>query len=367
MPDQSARTAIVALGELVVDWVCMDKGAGPLHTGGFWRCIGGNATNVAVGLQRLGSEARLVAKVGEDIHEKYLRRCLEAEGVDLRHLIVDPRYPTAQCYCFWDREDDYSYYNFPEPHAADMLSADELKPEMFAHASAMHTTGISLMLEPRRSAVFRAIEMARDLGLVFSFDATFATDRSHESEADLHAMRSADILKLNFYELAYWLKVLCGESLASCDISGTAGPAVKDEISRAAAKIVDQFEPALLAVTLGEHGCLLVTAGGSTFCPALKVETVAAIGAGDGFVAGLLHILDRHPPSARGADNDGASRTGLSLDSLRSLTTDQLFECGMFANAVGALVTTTSGASDGLPTTAAVNAVLSAQMSKIKR
>ncbi|HEY9719855.1 MAG TPA: carbohydrate kinase family protein, partial [Trichormus sp.] len=151
MPDQSARTAIVALGELVVDWVCMDKGAGPLHTGGFWRCIGGNATNVAVGLQRLGSEARLVAKVGEDIHEKYLRRCLEAEGVDLRHLIVDPRYPTAQCYCFWDREDDYSYYNFPEPHAADMLSADELKPEMFAHASAMHTTGISLMLEPRRS------------------------------------------------------------------------------------------------------------------------------------------------------------------------------------------------------------------------
>ncbi|MGQ7322983.1 hypothetical protein ACTGUQ_12570, partial [Streptococcus suis] len=82
---------------------------------------------------------------------------MENEGVDLSHLIVDKRYATAQCYCFWDRDDDYSYYNWPEPHAADMLSADELHAEMFANASAMHTTGISLMLEPRRTAVLHAI------------------------------------------------------------------------------------------------------------------------------------------------------------------------------------------------------------------
>jgi len=98
MAEPSARTAIVALGELVVDWVCMEKGAGPFHTGGFWRCLGGNAANVAVGVRRLGGETRLVAKVGDDIHEKYLRRCLTSEGVDLEHLIVDKRYPTAQCY-----------------------------------------------------------------------------------------------------------------------------------------------------------------------------------------------------------------------------------------------------------------------------
>lgn len=364
MPEPSAPTAIVAFGELVVDWVCMDKGAGPLHTGGFWRCIGGNATNVAVGLQRLGSRARLVAKVGEDIHERYLRRCLAIEGVDLSHLIVDPRYPTAQCYCFWDRDDDYSYYNWPEPHAADMLSADELKPEMFANASAMHTTGISLMLEPRRSAIFRAIEMARDLGVLFSFDATFATTRSHESEADLHAMRSADVLKLNFYELAYWLKALSGKNLSSCDISGTAGAAVKDEISLAAQRIIDEFKPALLAVTLGEHGCLLVTAGGSTFCPALEVVTVAAVGAGDGFIAGLLHVLNKQ--SSPADDGDSASISGLSVANISALTSERLFECGMFANAVGALVTTTAGASDGLPTTAAVRALLSQQISNTR-
>jgi len=363
MPDSSARTAIVAIGELVVDWVCLEKGAGPLHTGGFWRCLGGNATNVAVGLRRLGSESRLIAKVGHDIHERYLRRCLEAEGVDLTYLIVDPRYPTAQCYCFWDRDEDYSYYNWPQPHAADMLSADELKPEMFANTQAMHTTGISLMLEPRRSAILRAIQMTRDLGVLFSFDATFPTDRSYESESDLHAMRSADILKLNFYELAYWLNALYGEQLSSCDLFGPAAASVKEEISRAAGKIIGEFAPALLAVTLGQYGCLLATAGGSVFCRALKVPTVAAVGAGDGFIAGLLHILARK--LVQQDSGDGAPSSGLTAQNLRALTNEQLFACGMFANAVGALVTTTAGASDGLPTAAAVDALLSEQMSDI--
>ena len=224
---------------------------------------------------------------------------------------------------------------------------------MFAGASVMHTTGISLMIEPRRTAVLRAIEMAGDLNVLFSFDATFATDRSHESEADLKAMRSADILKLNFYELAYWLAALNGEKLGSCDVIGSSGGAVKTDIVRAARKIAGEFQPALLAVTLGEYGCLLINDGGSKFCPALKVETVAAIGAGDGFIAGLLHGLTKR-------------YANLSADDLRAIGCDELLDIGMFANAVGALVTTTAGASDGLPHTAAVNALLSQQITDIR-
>ncbi|MFN3889238.1 MAG: 1-phosphofructokinase family hexose kinase [Beijerinckiaceae bacterium] len=66
-----------------------------------------------------------------------------------------------------------------------------------------------------------------------------------------------------------------------------------EEQERAAAEIVASGKVAILAVTLGQEGALLVDAEGAFRMPALPVEANSAVGAGDSFVAAMTLALAR--------------------------------------------------------------------------
>ena len=68
--------------------------------------------------------------------------------------------------------------------------------------------------------------------------------------------------------------------------------------------------PALVVVTLGAAGSMAVAAGASVTRPAVKVDVGDTVGAGDAFVAGLLHQL-----CARGLLTPAGLR-GLTVDDL---------------------------------------------------
>lgn len=50
-------------------------------------CVGGNATNVAIGLSRLGIGAGLCSEVGDDEFSEKIDRILESEKIDRSHMI----------------------------------------------------------------------------------------------------------------------------------------------------------------------------------------------------------------------------------------------------------------------------------------
>ena len=117
--------------------------------------------------------------------------------------------------------DDYSYYNWPAPHAADKLAAEELQPFMFEGVSIIHMTGISLMIEPRRSAILKAVEMAKERGIIVSFDACFPTDKEDAmAPAGRKVMKSSDVLKVNLHELSYWYHNLQNETAEDFGVGG---------------------------------------------------------------------------------------------------------------------------------------------------
>jgi fructokinase len=91
---------------------------------------------------------------------------------------------------------------------------------------------------------------------------------------------------------------------------------------------------------LGAAGCVYFTSGFDGVVVGFSVAAIDATGAGDGFVAGLLHGL----LTDRGVPGDEAR--------LRQL-------CRL-ANAVGALTTTERGAIPALPTMERVRAFLAA-------
>ena len=77
-------------------------------------------------------------------------------------------------------------------------------------------------------------------------------------------------------------------------------------VAEAARAFVAAGKVACLAVTLGHEGAILAHAGGVIDHPGLPVEVRSATGAGDSFVAGMVHAL------AAGEDAAGAFRWGLA-------------------------------------------------------
>jgi 6-phosphofructokinase 2 len=82
-----------------------------------------------------------------------------------------------------------------------------------------------------------------------------------------------------------------------------------EAIGAAAMEIVTAGKARLVAVTMGHEGALLAHAGGTMFLPALKIEAASAVGAGDSFVAAMVHAL------CRGDDDLTAFRIGLAAGS----------------------------------------------------
>lgn len=65
----------------------------------------------------------------------------------------------------------------------------------------------------------------------------------------------------------------------------------EEEIVDAAGELVRRGKARHIAVTMGKDGAILVDASGALRLPALNVETASSVGAGDSFLAAMVHAL----------------------------------------------------------------------------
>ncbi|MFA7586897.1 MAG: PfkB family carbohydrate kinase, partial [Novosphingobium sp.] len=96
-------------------------------------------------------------------------------------------------------------------------------------------------------------------------------------------------------------------------LTGTTYASAAD-IGEAAMAFVRSGKVQHLTVTLGHLGAVMAYPGGVDIRPALPVEVKSATGAGDSFVAGILHGF------ARGEDATGAFRWGMAAGTAAVLT-----------------------------------------------
>jgi sugar/nucleoside kinase (ribokinase family) len=373
--------SVVTIGEVVVDWISTEVGTDFTDAKDFVRSLGGNASNVAIGLARLGVEVRLIGKRGDDPHGKYLDSVLQNERVNLNDLIVDQGSPTAQCYVFRHEREEYSFFNWPRPNASHLLTEDEVTENSLVDATFLHATGISLTIAPRRHAVIRALKMAKKLGVPISFDAGFPTGEDREArEFALTALKTADIVKVNLSELEFWTDALEKENLAEARDEKKAGrtagvlpnkplsSTIVDPLDQSTKKASDEViemgkklsgflsvsdngevSGPNLIVTLGAFGSLLLTRNGDdVFAPALPADSVSELGAGDAFVAGMIAEL------LNCAGESKETEPGY----LYKLKKDQWHRVLTVANAVGALSTRSMTAWEALPTREELSALV---------
>lgn len=319
--------------------VCVGEGLvvlvaepGPLEDSDtFHRMSGGAEANVASVFAQLGVDAAWISRVGDDGFGRYLVRQLTAAGVDTSGVAIDDVRPTGMYIkqrgsgsgTEYDlaRGDSAMTY-FRAGSAASALSPtgfDERASELVSDADLVHFTGITVAISNT------AADLTRELlgrPAVVSFDLNFrpALWRSREAEAPEvlgEHVRGSDV-------------VFMGADEAQ-SVFGTSNP---DEL-RALFP-----EPRHLVIKNDAHTVTAFEGTARFDVPALRLDVVEKIGAGDafagGYLAGLLwgrsaaeRVRFGHLCAAGALTGHGDIASVLPLDVLVQLA--ELDDCGWAA------------------------------------
>ncbi len=267
---------IICLGEALIDITPPSRGTSIIATGQMAMAAGGAPANVAVGLSRLGTAVGFVGRVGADFFGQHLADVLAQNGVDVSHLGRDSGANTGLAFVTWDEHGDATYLFYRNPSADTRLDPADLDPAYLAQAQVLQFGSLLLATEPSAAATYRALEIMQAAGKLLSYDLNLRLS-GWSDEATARAvvgrpLDQANIVKLNRPELAFFT----GESDPAL---GTAR-LWRDNLR-------------LVVVTLDREGCFYRTRTASGFVAAFMVEAVDTVGAGDGFMAGLLDGLRR--------------------------------------------------------------------------
>ncbi|MCP3144931.1 carbohydrate kinase family protein [Pyxidicoccus xibeiensis] len=318
---------VVCFGETLVDFLPSAPGQRVRDVPAWHPCTGGSPANVAVGVARLGLRSAMVGVVGADEFGHFLRERLAAEGVDVSHLRQTAEARTGLVFISLDARGERTFTFFRTRSAEFLLGEADVDPGFLLRAKVVHCGSNSLHRQEARDATVRMLELARGADRIVSCDPN---------------------LRLHAWEDPSALKGLLARMLPLCTVVKLSeeelGYVTETQVPEEALARLSAMGVLLPVVTLGERGAVLLWKGERVHVPAPRVPVVDTTGAGDGFVAGMLHGLARWYGGAR-ALSENATR-----EELAALAT---FACEVGARVVGRL-----GAVEGLPRVEELAAVL---------
>ncbi|PKA49952.1 Fructokinase-2 [Apostasia shenzhenica] len=307
---------IVSFGEMLIDFVPTVSGVSLAEAPGFIKAAGGAPANVAIAVARLGGRAAFMGKLGDDEFGHMLAAILRENGVSDAGVTFDSGARTALAFVTLRSDGEREFMFYRNPSADMLLTPAELDLDLIRRAKVFHYGSISLITDPCRSSHLKAMEVAKEAGVLLSYDPNLRLPLwPSEADAKEQIMRiwdQADVIKVSDVELEF----LTGKD------------SLEDEVA------LTLWRPTLklLLVTLGEKGCKYYTKDYRGTVDAFTVKQVDTTGAGDAFVGALLCKL---------------------VDDISILQDEKrLREALRFANACGGITTTKKGAIPALPTIA---------------
>lgn len=278
----NSATDVVTLGETMA--LIRAAHPGPLmHAAEMTLGMGGSESNFAIALRRLGSTVTWVGRIGVDSFGDYIRRELAAEQVDTV-IVADPTAPTGLMIKERRTASTQKVWYYRERSAGSRLSPDDLPLEKIRNARILHVTGITPALsESAANTVDRAIDVARDAGIIVSFDVNYRA-----------GLWSPDVAGETLRGLAARADVVFASEDEAALITGPAA-----DIAELAHRIAE-LGPAQVIIKLGPRGCAALIDGAEHRADAISIDALDTVGAGDGFVAGYVsELLADSKPSAR--------------------------------------------------------------------
>ncbi|TNC46705.1 5-dehydro-2-deoxygluconokinase [Rubellimicrobium rubrum] len=288
---------VITIGRSSVDLYGAQVGGRLEDMGSFQKYIGGSPTNMAAGTARLGLRSALITRVGDEHMGRFIREELSREGVDVRGVVTDPERLTALV-ILGIRDQEQFPLIFYRTDCADMaLCEDDIVPSFIAESRAVVATGTHLSHARTEAAVLKALRLARETGAQTALDIDYRPNlwglAGHGAGESRFIESAAVTAKLQAHLHLFDLIVGTEEEF---HIAGGSTNTVE------ALRAVRAVSQAHLVCKRGARGAVAFTGeipdsldDGETG-PGFPIEVFNVLGAGDGFMSGLLKgWLDNEP------------------------------------------------------------------------
>lgn len=229
---------------------------------------GGSPYNIAIALGRLGSSVEFCSQLSNDMFGKRLYHYLKSNLVGVQNIVFSDA-PTTLAFVSTpdNAEPEYAFYS---QGAADVALDDNVHIPA-TQAQIHHFGSISLMQEPC-GHYWQKYLTATD-GFI-SFDPNIRPSLIPHREAYLQRfyeiLRHTDLLRLSTVDLE-WL--------------------APELTIQAFIKKIFTYGVKIIALTSGSEGAWVYTPEWTLHQPAIHIEVIDTIGAGDTFMAGFLSVI----------------------------------------------------------------------------
>ena len=318
--DSLLKYDVLSIGEMIIDFVPQTTGVGLKDVPGFVKAPGGAPANVAVGVAKLGGRAAFAGKFGADAFGDFLIGVLEECGVATDGCVQTQDAKTGLAFIAVDKTGEREFQFYRDPSADMLLEVADIDAELVKSARIVHVGSVTQLRQEAYEATIKALQIAREHGVITSFDVNFRLGiwrvKEEEGRAKiLSTIGLTDVLKVSEWEMEF--------------LTGTA------DVKEGAAQL-QALGPKVVFVTLAEKGVWWQTGANSGVLSTWRVDVKDATGAGDAFVAGFLRQLSDRVQ-------------GRTLEYSLSIV-EEIEEMARYANAVAAITVSRMGAIPALPT-----------------
>lgn len=296
---------LITIGEAMVEMSTLE----PLDTAThFTRSFAGDAFNTAIAASRLGTKTGFITRLGSDIFADNLRSILKTEHINTSvcpqvigqtgmYLVNRNHQP-----CHEQKRVQYYRKN----SVAKDLCARDINPLYIQSAKIVLATGVTLALSnATKEAVHRAFQIAKENNVITALDPNYRKALWQNEGEALDAIN---------------------ELLPLVDIIlPTAPNDTQDLISLKKAESATNYFMMkgvdLVVCKDGSNGCYVGYQGKTTHVPAMKIQAMDTLGAGDAFNGGFLHglLLGKHPIDAARIGNITAGLQCLNPGTIEAL------------------------------------------------
>ena len=280
---------VITIGRAGVDLYGSQVGSRLEDMGSFDKYIGGSPTNIACGTARLGLKSALISRVGDEHMGRFIIEQLRREGVNTDGVVTDPDRLTALV-LLGIRDREQFPLIFYRENCADMaLCEDDIDEGFIASARSVVPTGTHLSNPRTEAAVLKALKLACKHGLKTALDIDYRPNLwnvARHGEGESRFVESERVTA-KLQESLHLFDLIVGTE-EEFHIAG--GSTNTIEALRNVRKVSD----ATLVCKRGPLGAVAFEGevpdsfdDGQTG-PGFPIEVFNVLGAGDGFMSGLL-------------------------------------------------------------------------------
>ena len=299
---------IVVLGSINLDIITKCAGFPNHGDTAFCESIytmpGGKGNNQAVSAAKFGKRVCFIGAVGDDNHGKQLRENLKSKNISDDHIVVKHESETGSCVALVDQDGENTL--LVNPGANMDLNSDDIS-KVFDDIEGKI---LLVQMETSKESVISAMKKAKEKGMFVILDPAPVDGISKD------AFIYADLIVPNSHETKYITNIDVHDELTALE----------------AAKVIKSIGIDNVVIKMGGDGTLLLQKDNShIFIPAIKVNAVDTVGAGDCFAGAMASYL---------------------IDDI-----DNIVEAVKFAQIVAGIKVSRQGGQDAIPSIEEVEAV----------